>query len=165
MADDPRTKAPERRAASGALPTVKTDDRFRLAYWQNPDDLNALRVWADSLSEQGDPRGEFIQLSVLESPEAKQVARRVALKNKLGGKLVGPARPFLRTWQFGPEGLVTSVVTEAPKLIEGFEEIASLHPRLMASITAVRTAATLAQLSKLALHRICFLLIEWNSLT
>jgi uncharacterized protein (TIGR02996 family) len=141
------------------------DDRLRLAFWPNPEKLDALRVWADFLNEQGDPRGEFIQLSVLEAPTPEQRARCLSLKKRLGGKLVGPARPFLRTWVFGGQGLVTSVVCEAPLFIEGFDHICHLNPRLTAAVTAVRKQDTLEKMGTLALHRIQSLILEWNALT
>lgn len=151
--------------ASLQAPVVRIDDPFRLAFWANPDDVGALRVWADSLSEQGDPRGEFIQLSVLDGPSAAQQARHASLARSQKGKLVGPARPFLRTWSLGEQGLVTSVTCEASKFIEGFDEIVGLHPRLTAHVTAVRKEDTFARFARLELHRLAFVTLEWSALT
>jgi hypothetical protein len=134
-------------------------------FWNDPDDPDAVRVWADALVEQGDVRGEFIQLSTLDQPTAKQVARREALRKKLGGQLVGPARPFLRSWRLGRFGLVSSIVTEAKLFVPGFELIAQLHPRLTATVTALRTKPLIEQFSKLALARIHYLIVDWTGLT
>ena len=43
-----------------------------------------------------DPRGTFIQLSMLESRSADQDAAREKLLKKNKGDLIGPARAFLR---------------------------------------------------------------------
>lgn len=134
-------------------------------FWENPDDLDALRVWADALVEQGDVRGEFLQLATLEHPSAEQRERQAALRKKLGGQLVGPARPFLRSWQFGAFGLVQSVVTEAKLFVPGFELIAQLHPRLTASVTALRKKPLIEQFAALPLKRIHYLIIDWTGLT
>lgn len=134
-------------------------------FWENPDDLDALRVWADALVEQGDVRGEFLQLATLEHATAEQVERKAALQKKLGGQLVGPARPFLRSWQFGSFGLVQSIVTEAKLFVPGFELIAQLHPRLTASVTALRKKPLIEQFAALPLKRIHYLIIDWTGLT
>lgn len=134
-------------------------------FWENPDDLDALRVWADALVEQGDVRGEFFQLATLEHPTEEQQAQKAALQKRLGGQLVGPARPFLRSWQFGALGLVQSIVTEAKLFVPAFELIAQLHPRLTASVTALRKKPLVEQLAALPLKRIHYLLIEWTGLT
>jgi len=87
-------------------------------HWQHPDDKAVLRVWADALAERGDPRGEFIQLCLIEHPTDAQREARVALQKKAGGKLVGPARELLREWRFGPDGLVEAVRAEADKVAD-----------------------------------------------
>lgn len=134
-------------------------------FWENPDDLDALRVWADALVEQGDVRGEFLQLATLEHSSQEQQARQAALQKKLGGQLVGPARPFLRSWQFGAFGLVQSIVTEAKLFVPGFELVAQLHPRLTASVTALRKKPLIEQFAALPLERIHYLIIDWTGLT
>lgn len=127
------------------------DAAFRKAFWANPDDLTALKVWADALIERGDERGEFIRLCMLEDPSEEQYERSRTMLKKLGGKLVGPARPFVRTFDFDQHGLVRSVTAEAPRVVEGFDLIAALHPRLRLSVTSLRTK-TMAVIAELRKH-------------
>lgn len=127
------------------------DAAFRKAFWKNPDDLTALKVWADALIERGDVRGEFIHLSLLEDPTEEQYERSRSMLKKLGGKLVGPARAYVRTWDFDQHGLVRSVNAEAPRVVEGFDVIAALHPRLKLSVTSLRTK-TMAVIAELCKH-------------
>lgn len=134
-------------------------------FWERPDDPSAVQVWADALVEEGDVRGEFLQLSTLSQPTPAQTARLETMHKQLGGKLVGPARPFLRSWRFGAFGLVESIVTEAKLFVPGFEAIAQLHPRLSATVTALRTKPLIAEMAKLPLARIHYLLLEWTGLT
>lgn len=124
----------------------------------------SLRVWADALAEAGEPRGEFIQLSVLEAPTPEQAARRARLLKQLGGRLVGPARPFLRGWRFGDDGLVAWAETEAARFVEGFELIADLNPRLQLAVTALRKKPVRAAVAGLPLRRLHYLRLEWNAL-
>ncbi len=147
-------------AATSRIPAA-----VREAYWRDPTDLNALRVWADALTEAEDPRGEFIALSVLAERTDEQTARLGALFKKLGGKLVGPARPFLRTYTFGANGLVDGITTEAPNLIAGFELIAELNPRLSVTVTSLKKKQFHAAFAKLPLHRFAFVNLSWNGLT
>lgn len=160
-----RTVSPRQKVVSNASGDVAVE-RVLEAYWKNPDDVAALKVYADRLSELDDPRGEFITLRLLEDPTDEQRARIDALL-KLGGKLVGPAREFLRTFSFGRTGLVDTAVTEAEKLVAGFELLATLSPRLTLNVTSLRkkTKATIAELAKLDLGRIYFLRLEDNALT
>lgn len=143
------------------------DAAFREAFWKNPDDLTALKVWADALIERGDVRGEFIHLSLVEDPTDEQFERSRSMVKKLGGKLVGPARSFVRTWDFDQRGLVRSVTAEAPRVVEGFDVIAALHPRLKLSVTSLRTKtmAVIAELRKHPLGQIHTLDLGANGLS
>jgi uncharacterized protein (TIGR02996 family) len=61
--------------------------KSRMGLWEKlmatPGDLTAARVWGDALSEQGDPQGEFIQLScaldelAIEDPRRRELQQRV----------------------------------------------------------------------------------------
>jgi hypothetical protein len=128
-------------------------DALFAQYWQDPDDTALLRVWADSLLERGELRGEYIQLCSIENPSEQQRKRRATLETKSNGKLVGPARPFLREWSFGPNGLVDRARCEADKLAAGLDHIASLNPRLSLNVTSLRKPP-IAALAKLSLERI-----------
>lgn len=133
--------------------------------WTNPDDPAELRVWADMLLERGDVRGELVHLSLLAERDEAQQARYQAIRNLHGAKIVGPARPYLRTWIIGDQGLVTSVTTEAKLFVEGFELIRQLHPRLQITVTAMRTKPLIARMATLPLGRIHYLLLEWTGMT
>jgi uncharacterized protein (TIGR02996 family) len=69
-------------AAPGAEPSLRA--ALEAAITENPDDLAAHMAYADHLMEQGDPRGEFVQVQLaLEDParpakERKQLQRREA---------------------------------------------------------------------------------------
>lgn len=130
--------------------------------WQNPTDRDAMRVWADSLAESGDPRGEFMQLRLLDEPTPAQAEKAAALEKKLGGKLVGPARPFVDYWSFDGNGMVNMVHCDGNKLVDGWDEIRWLNPRLTVCLTTLRkqTMATIAKISALPLAEIYFLRIE-----
>jgi len=133
-----------------------SDDALLEAWWKKPDDLDRLRVLADSWAEQGDPRGEFVQLSLIAEPSPAQIAKRESLLKKLGGALVGPARPALREWELGPQGIVTRARCEADKLAEGIDAVSKLNPLLCLCVTSLKTRATAAALAKVSLSRIHF---------
>lgn len=125
-------------------------------FWENPDDTSALMVWADALVESGDLRGEWLQLNLVEARSAEQEKKLIAYGRKHGGKLVGPARPYLREWAFGPTGLVERARCEADKLVAGIAEIALLNPRLSLTITSLGKKSVVAALAKVALAPIYF---------
>ncbi len=132
----------------------------RAVLWQAPDDAQALQVYADALTELGDPRGEFIQLSSLAEMTPKQQSRYLALR-KSEGRLVGPARPFVTSFDFAANGLVRLVHTKGSQLVEGFELLTQLSPRLTVKVTKLREKAktTLPALSQLPLERFAYLML------
>lgn len=134
----------------------------RQAVWRDPMDRDALRVWADELAAAGDPRGEFMQLHLLDDPTEEQETKRAALEKKLGGKLAGPARPFLDYWTFDRVGMVSMVHCDGHKLHAGWEEILALNPRLTVCWTTLRkqTMATAQKVAELPLSKLYFLRIE-----
>ena len=137
--------------------TLVSADLALHAYWADPEDKAALAVWADALTEAGDPRGEYIHLHLAQGdPQAIGTRMRV-LERERAAKLVGPARPFLRTWTFGPEGLVVHATCEAKRLVDGFSEIEKLHPRLFLAITAMKTLSIVSEVAKLSLDSIFYL--------
>ena len=123
-------------------------------YFADPEDPAILGVWADALLQEGDPRGEYIQLCALACPSAAQSKRRSMLENTLGGALVGPAVPFLREWKLGPDGLVERASCEADKLVEGIEAIVHLNPRLALAVTSVKRVGVVEALAAVPLGRI-----------
>lgn len=134
----------------------------RQAVWRDPTDRDALRVWADELAAEGDPRGEFMQLHLLDNPTEEQETKRAALEKKLGGKLVGPARPFLGYWCFDRVGMVSMVHCDGDQLHDGWEQILALNPRLTVCWTTLRkkTMATAEKVAQLPLSKLYFLRIE-----
>lgn len=148
-------------------PLPADEARFRDAFWANPDDRHALRVWADALAERGDLRGEYLQLCLADPQTDEQYAAARALEKKHASQLVGPARPFLRTYSFGNDGLVQYATTEAPRVVEGFELIAALNPRLRLGITSLRTKTMpiIAELVKHPLRKIHHLDFSANGLS
>lgn len=137
-------------------PTVSHDDatakQLLAAYWKHPDDKAALRVWADLLIQQGDPRGEFILLSLVERMTPEQAQRYTVLARKKG-EMAGPARDFLRRWRF-QDGLVVSATCEARQLLLGFENIRWLNPILSLTVNALKRSMVtdLANLDLGAIH-------------
>lgn len=158
----PAARKPVTSAASGDARSAKLLE----AFFAKPEDQSRLAVWADLLAELGDPRGEFIQLHLIPKPTKEQYARMTQLQ-KNGGPMVGPAREFLRSWEFGENGLVEKVVCEADLLAAGFESIASLNPGLSVRVTALskKTAARVAALAALKLGRVPIWCFNQNSLS
>jgi uncharacterized protein (TIGR02996 family) len=85
-----------------SAPTQPSESWFLAAIARAPEDLQVRALFADWLSERGDPRGEFIALQLLEAPTAAQVRRAVALERKHGKTWVPTLRPC-----FKPIGGVT----------------------------------------------------------
>jgi len=156
--EKPTKATPAKPAADSAVAT-----RLFEQYWQNPDDKDVLRVWADALAEQGDPRGELVHLSLIAQPTDEQREARVALLKKAGGKLVGPAREFLREWSFGSDGLVEAARAEADKVAAGIEAIGRVHPHLVLTITSLKKKPVIEAFSKISLERIYF--VDFTSIT
>ncbi len=63
---------------------------------EHPDDDGARAVWADALTERGDPRGEFVALQLARSTAPKAVKRERSLFLKHWKQWVGPLAPQLQ---------------------------------------------------------------------
>jgi uncharacterized protein (TIGR02996 family) len=132
--------------------TGSADEALRAKIWQDPEDRDALMVYADWLLQNGDAtRGEYMQLSLLSKPTAAQTKRRDALRKKHRGAWLGAARPFVYTWEESETspGFLAAVKCSTDKLAAGFEHIRALGPRLVVEINATaktRDRATLASL-------------------
>ncbi|MBA2539785.1 MAG: hypothetical protein H0V17_09140 [Deltaproteobacteria bacterium] len=157
----PTAKAKPAKAKPAENPTTKIDPLLA-QYWANPSDTELLRVWADALSERGDLRGEFIQLSLLAERTPEQEQRRRALDDKHHGKLAGPAREFLREFDLGPNGIVHAARCEADKLVAGLAAIEWINPRLALKVTSLKSKPVLDELAKLSLERIYHVSFQWN---
>jgi hypothetical protein len=121
------------------------------ATWLERGDDETLRVLADSWAQNGDPRGELVQLSLIAAPNAEQTQRRAAMIKKLGGALIGPARPYLREWEFGARGIVEVARCESGKLVEGIAVLSRVNPRLCLCVTSLKTRAQAAAFAKISL--------------
>ncbi len=109
----------------------------------DPDDDATRLVYADWLLEQGDPRGEFIQVECevariehlpLENGEWAQIDRHRALRARAKRLLVThqkawllPFRPHLRQWRFA-RGFPDWVATTAQRFAAGGAQIAEHTP-------------------------------------
>jgi uncharacterized protein (TIGR02996 family) len=131
-------------------------------FWEHPEDATSLLVWADALLEAGDIRGEYISLKL--APPTPETMKKISALEKKRGLLVGPARPFLRSWTFDGHGLVDTITTETKLFLQGFEHISQLHPRLRAQVTALRKKSDMQRLAQCALSKIHYLLLEWTGL-
>ena len=83
-------------------PSPGLREALEAALFANPDDLTTHMAYADWLAENGDPRGEFIQIQLgLEdtgqSAENRKalMLRETALLQQHGGQWLGPLAPFL----------------------------------------------------------------------
>ncbi|MFT3697849.1 MAG: hypothetical protein QM831_32210 [Kofleriaceae bacterium] len=121
-----------------------TDEAQLLAAWFAKQDDATLSVLADVWTENGDPRGEFVHLSLADKPTE-------AFVKKHGGKLVGPARPYLRDWHFGANGIVDYAETEVGNVIKGIDQLTRINPKLCLTITALKTQKIAAELAKVSL--------------
>ncbi len=136
MADAATAVADVVRAGVGKLIPAESA-RLWARYCADPDP-ELLSVYADALEKEGDPRGRFIQLS---RAGKRQAAARDAMQKKLKGALVGPAKAFLREWKLGPNGLVDRARTDAATLVSNVDAIANASPRLLLTVTAIKTLA------------------------
>ncbi len=75
--------------------------------------------------------------------------------------LGGPGAEALREFDFGPDGLVARARTEADQVIAHVDEIAALNPRLVLTITSVKTLKVAQALGKVSLAPIYFVDFGW----
>ncbi len=137
----PRRPPEPRTSTSPSTPgAAATGEALRLAVWNDPEDRDALRVYADWLTEQGSTRGEYIQLRCLESPTPEQERAAQRLLKRDRGKWLGEARPFVLTWwdSRNPPGFVSHVFCQPGKLVDGFEHLRRLGPRLIVHVISMR---------------------------
>ncbi len=138
---------------------TETERVLKQKLWAHPDDERVLQVLADLWVEQGEPRGEFVQLSLLPNPTAEQRLRRAAMVKKLNGKLIGPAREALTWWSFGPNGLIAEANTDAERFVKWRDDVCALNPLLRLTIST-RDARAVEQMAKASLGGIHFLELE-----
>jgi hypothetical protein len=130
-------------------------------YWDKPGDLQLLRVYADALEQEGNARGTFIQLCLTDSPTEAQQTQKRTLLSKTKKLLAGPGGEYLREFDFAANGLVGKARAEADKVIAGIEAIGQISPRLILTITSVKTLKLAQQFAKTSLERIYFVDFGW----
>lgn len=97
---------------------------------RSPGDDALREVCADELSANGDPRGEFITLSLLTTPTREQVARRDVLLSEHGGKWLAPLL------ELGAQSF-HSKIDGVPSFERGFIAAAGLFGRSVANTSAL----------------------------
>jgi uncharacterized protein (TIGR02996 family) len=143
-----------------------------------PEDDDARLVYADYLLEQGDPRGEFIQIqirlggsawgargrrssNVLELTNEELIAREKSLLKRHQKAWLEPFRTAIRTWIW-KRGFVFSVEADGAKLLDGIETVLEHAPLERAVLTALKPPL-LAKLAKTrAIERLRDLRIAQN---
>jgi uncharacterized protein (TIGR02996 family) len=88
---------------------VSTAEAFERALAADPHDLTTARVYADYLQEQGDPRGEFMQVQIALEDESLSRAARAALKKQEAALLKKHEKDWL-----GPLAAVTVDAEQVP---------------------------------------------------
>jgi len=132
-------------------------------YRQNPDD-DVLRVYADALEQEGDLRGPFLQLCLTAKPTKEQMALKALLLKKTSKKVLGgPGAEHLREIELGPNGLVARARTELDKVLEHVDAIEAVNPRLVLTITSLRTLKQAKELAKVPLGGIHFVDLQTSS--
>lgn len=156
----PTKAAPSTPARSAGKPASGVEALWA-AYCANPDDKSLLAVYADALEQAGDPRGKFINLSLLPSRTPEQEAAREALIKKNKGDLIGPAKTVVREVYFGNDGLVSHARCEADKVIAGIDLLRTLNPRLVLTITSLKTDKLAKEFGAISLAGIYFVDFGW----
>ncbi|MFT3835698.1 MAG: TIGR02996 domain-containing protein [Myxococcaceae bacterium] len=167
---DKKRAAPKGPKALSATPEeLAQADELLAKIFADPDDEQALRVYADWLCEHGgETRGQYIQLSLLRDATDEQRKRAKTLLKRHRGEWLGAARPYIRSWLDSDlvPGFPELVTCEAAKLIEGFEQVARAGPRLMLSVTAIgkQRRETEKKLAALPFHRFDVVILSMNGL-
>ena len=124
-------------------------------YYNDPDP-DLLRVYADALEEEGDPRGAFLQLCLTKQPTAAQRKAKDALLAKSKRQLAGPGSEYLREVTIGANGLVAHARTEIGQVLEHVDEISQVNPRLVLTITSLKTLKQAREVARVPLGGIYF---------
>lgn len=127
------------------------------AVLDSPADDDARLVYADWLLEQGDPRGEFIQVQCqlggvvrgASGRRSKQsfdltneelAAREKSLLKKHQKTWLAPFREFIRTWTW-KRGFVDGVEADGAKFLSGIKAVVDHTPLVRASLTGMKPAS------------------------
>jgi uncharacterized protein (TIGR02996 family) len=175
VASGARPHEKKRAASKPPKPLVATKDELAdgdallAKIWADPDDEDALKVYADWLCEHGaETRGQYVQLMLSRDLNDELQKRAKTLVKRHRGEWLGAARPFVRSWGDAswPPGFVEYVVCEASKLLEGFEQIVKLGPSLQLTVTAIskKRRETEKKLAALPFNRFTHVNLAMNGL-
>ena len=119
-----------------------------------PDDRETLSVYADWLSENGQPgRGEYIQLMLLPKPTDAQRKKAAQLLSKERGKWLGDARKLVSAWVDSERtpGFVAEATVSVENLLEHFDQLRALGPEVVLRVTPIKTRILQKKLAALPL--------------
>jgi uncharacterized protein (TIGR02996 family) len=112
-----------------------TDDLFLDAILESPEDDLPRQVYADWLTDRGDPRGELIHLQLRlaraapDDPALPALRARAAeLLERHAAEWLGPLRPWLTRWTFR-RGFLDSAAVTAQAFLDHAKELRR-HPTL-----------------------------------
>ncbi len=150
-----KTKAAAKPKPSKGAP----DGDLLAAIFADPDSNAARQVYADHLLEQGDPRGEFIQLQLTLAglPEtdprfAEMFGRMKQLEAKHAKAWLAPFREHIRRWRFW-RGFPYVVTTSVELWCKGASAILAAAPNIYVNLEGLKKAH-LPALSKTPLGRL-----------
>ncbi len=122
----------------------------------NPDDDAPRLVYADALTERGDPRGELIVVQCLlarGAPDREQLeAREAALLKKHARAWLAPIRTSIHRWQW-ERGFLRSVAGNAA-FFPGAAAVFAAHPVMDLQLTGLKTKKDYAPIATLDLPRV-----------
>lgn len=151
-----------KKARGPHFPTARVEDLWA-RYFASPS-RDLLRVYADVLVEDGDPRGPFLQLSLLDDPTPAQVSARATLMKKLTKSvLAGPGGEALREMTIGADGLLARARVEAARLVEYVDEITRMNPRLVLTVTSIGSLRQARELGATSLGDVY--LVDFNAMS
>ena len=153
--------ATKKKPAPAAPADGAAADKLWAQFCAQPQDRELLRVYADVLAEAGNPRGTFINLCLLDHPTPTQITAKQTMMSKQKKLLAGPGGEFLREFEFGPNGLVSRARTEAAQVIAGIAALQTLNPRLVLTITSVKTLKDAVAFGQVPLDGIWFVDFGW----
>lgn len=131
-------------------------DNFERAILENPDDVAGYAAYADWLQEQGDPRGEFIQVQLALEDEKKPAAQRKKLRAREKSLLKAHEREWLGDLAphlLGPEPESEYPAEPVHRWHWGFLEAINARYLTLSSAQALATAPAARLLRELRVGR------------
>jgi hypothetical protein len=155
-----KSTKPSKPASAKPAPPAGNADALWAQYCDKPD-RELLRVYADALAEAGNPRGTFINLCLLDKPTAEQLAAKETMQAKQKKLLAGPGGEYLREFMFGPLGLVARARGEAGLVAANLDALRTVNPRLVLTITSIKTLKDAVAFGAASLADIWFVDFGW----